>query len=100
MAQLQRNDSDDDLLAGWSGELEALLYSPEVEEAIKEVSTGNDIIIEQVSPSLSLSLVLIARCTPAPILSTRKTSIQLITSMSCFQVNRFDIQQNICFEKG
>ena len=38
MAQLQRKDSDDDLLAGWSGELEALLYSPEVEEAIKEVS--------------------------------------------------------------
>ena len=38
MAQLQRKDSDDDLLAGWSGELEALLYSPEVEGAIKEVS--------------------------------------------------------------
>ena len=38
MAQLQRKDSDDDLLAGWSSELEALLYSPEVEEAIKEVS--------------------------------------------------------------
>ena len=37
MAQLQRKDSDDDLLAGWSSELEALLYSPEVEEAIKEV---------------------------------------------------------------
>ena len=38
MAQLQRKDSDDDLLAGWSSELDALLYSPEVEEAIKEVS--------------------------------------------------------------
>ena len=39
MAQLQGKDSaDDDLLAGWSSELEALLYSPEVEEAIKEVS--------------------------------------------------------------
>lgn len=38
MAQLQRKDSDDDLLAGWSSELEELLYSPEVEEAIKEVS--------------------------------------------------------------
>ena len=38
MAQFQRKDSDDDLLAGWSSELEALLYSPEVEEAIKEVS--------------------------------------------------------------
>ena len=37
MAHLQRKDSDDDLLAGWSSELEALLYSPEVEEAIKEV---------------------------------------------------------------
>ena len=37
MAQLQRKDSDDDLLAGWSSELEALLYFPEVEEAIKEV---------------------------------------------------------------
>ena len=102
MAQLQRKDSDDDLLAGWSGELEALLYSPEVEEAIKEVSTGDDINVEQFSRSLSLSLslVLIARCTPAPTLLTRKTSIQLITSMSCFQVNRFDIQQNSCFEKG
>ena len=39
MAHLQRKDSDDDLLAGWSSELEALLYSPEVEEAIKEVSS-------------------------------------------------------------
>ena len=29
--------TEDDLLAGWSTELEALLYAPEVEEAIKEV---------------------------------------------------------------
>ena len=58
MAQLQRKDSDDDLLAGWSGELEALLYSPEVEEAIKEVSTGDDINVERVSLSSSFSLSL------------------------------------------
>ena len=36
MAQLVREQSDD-LLAGWSSELEAVLYSPEVEEAISEV---------------------------------------------------------------
>ena len=33
----QRRDSAEELLAGWMGELESVLYSPEVEEAIKEV---------------------------------------------------------------
>jgi len=39
MAQFdyQRRDSAEELLAGWMGELEAVLYSSEVEEAIKEV---------------------------------------------------------------
>lgn len=39
MAQFdyQRKDSMEELLAGWEGELESVLYSPEVEEAIKEV---------------------------------------------------------------
>jgi len=39
MAQFdyQRRDSAEELLAGWMGELESVLYSPEVEEAIKEV---------------------------------------------------------------
>ena len=34
---LMREESDE-VLAGWSSELEAVLYSPEVEEAINEVS--------------------------------------------------------------
>lgn len=33
----QRKDSAEELLAGWVGELEAVLYCSEVEEAIKEV---------------------------------------------------------------
>lgn len=37
MAQLPGREQTDDLLAGWSRELEAVLYSPEVEEAISEV---------------------------------------------------------------
>ena len=41
MAQLVREQSDD-LLAGWSSELEAVLYSPEVEEAISEVRNQTD----------------------------------------------------------
>lgn len=37
----QRKDSAEELLAGWMSELESVLYSSEVEEAIKEVaSTG------------------------------------------------------------
>ncbi len=32
-----REGPSDELLAGWSTELEAVLYSPEVEEAINEV---------------------------------------------------------------
>ena len=36
----QRKDSAEELLAGWQGELEQVLYSPEVEEAIKEVNPG------------------------------------------------------------
>jgi hypothetical protein len=36
----QRKDSAEELLAGWMGELEAVLYSSEVEEAIKEVLGG------------------------------------------------------------
>ena len=35
----QRQDSADELLAGWMNELESVLYSSEVEEAIKEVTT-------------------------------------------------------------
>ena len=34
-----REGPSDELLAGWSTELEAVLYSPEVEEAINEVPT-------------------------------------------------------------
>ncbi len=39
MAQFdfQRKDSAEELLTGWMGELEAVLYCSEVEEAIKEV---------------------------------------------------------------
>lgn len=39
MAQFdyQRRDSAEELLAGWMGELESVLYCAEVEEAIKEV---------------------------------------------------------------
>ncbi len=36
----QRRDSVEELLVGWMGELESVLYSSEVEEAIKEVSLG------------------------------------------------------------
>ena len=76
MAQLQRKDSDDDLLAGWSGELEALLYSPEVEEAIKEVSTGDDINVERVSLSFSLSLDYINELFPSELQLGLKTKIR------------------------
>lgn len=34
--------SSEELLADWSSELEAVLYDPEVEEAIREVSEGNE----------------------------------------------------------
>ncbi len=37
---LNRDESSDELLAGWSAELEAVLYSPEVEEAINEVGAS------------------------------------------------------------
>ena len=43
MAQFdyQRRDSAEELLAGWMGELESVLYSSEVEGAIKEVKSGS-----------------------------------------------------------
>ena len=36
----QRQSSAEELLAGWMGELEGVLYCSEVEEAIKEVKVA------------------------------------------------------------
>lgn len=40
MSQFERKDSAEELLVGWMDELESVLYSSEVEEAIKEVKLG------------------------------------------------------------
>ena len=42
----QRKDSVEEVLAGWMGELEAVLYSSEVEEAIKEVMRATYSIVD------------------------------------------------------
>ena len=39
--EYQRKGSADELLAGWTGQLDPVLYSPEVEEAIKEVGRSS-----------------------------------------------------------
>ena len=70
----QRQDSAQELLAGWMGELEGVLYSSEVEEAIKEVLSTRTCCI---SMHFSVSAhSLMARCVPVTTPWTRKTSIQ------------------------
>lgn len=79
----QRQDSAEELLAGWMGELESVLYCSEVEEAIKEVSRA------RVHVKVAVDIPSHFRFAPVRVRLTSRTSTPLTISMNCFQMSRF-----------
>ena len=84
----------EELVADWSSDLEAVLYHPEVEEAIREVrmldpSSPSHVAETGMASASPRSLLPPSpRCARPPTLSTAKTSIQLTISTNSSLRNR------------
>ena len=85
----QRQSSAEELLAGWMGELESVLYCSEVEEAIKEVSRAR--LHVEVTGSIAPYVLHPShfRSVPARVRWTSRTSTPSTISMNFSPMSRF-----------